>query len=85
MTLICPFCGKESKSDDHCTNCHVRFNKEIRSIAATPETDTRSDSVGPFSLKTAKVLLVVGMVVLLVLFVVFTEMSGSGFSSLGKS
>ena len=33
--IICPFCGKESASEDHCTKCRTRFTKEIRAAAFT--------------------------------------------------
>lgn len=83
MSIICPFCGKESKSDEYCTGCNVLFNKQVRDIAYTAENDPRSDMVGPVSTKTAKRLLVVLLVGLVVAFFALTEMGGNGFSSLG--
>ncbi|MEG2007117.1 MAG: hypothetical protein RRX88_06855 [Raoultibacter sp.] len=69
--MICPFCGRESQSDQYCTKCQVAFNDEIRSIAA--KTDTRSDRIGPLSTKTAKIILWVFMGLLIVAFVLITE------------
>lgn len=60
-----------SESEERCTKCRVAFDDEIRSIALSE--DTRSDSIGPLSLKAAKVLLWVFMALLLVAFVVVTE------------
>ena len=45
--IICPFCGKESASEDHCTKCRTRFTKEIRADAFTVDNDPRSDRIGP--------------------------------------
>lgn len=71
--IICPFCGRVSDSLDHCSKCNSLFNKEVRSIAYTEETDPRSDQVGPFSTKVAKRLLWVLIAVLILLFAVFTQ------------
>lgn len=84
MSIICPFCGSESKSDEYCTSCSVIFNKQIRDIAYTKETDPRSDKIGPLSTKVAKRLLVVLMVALVAAFIVLTELSGDGILQLGK-
>ncbi|MDO4289906.1 MAG: hypothetical protein Q4C41_01585 [Eggerthellaceae bacterium] len=84
VEIICPFCGNVSTSKEFCTRCHTLFNKTVLKAAFTPENDPRSDYVGPFSTKTAKRLLYVGIVVLLVLFFVFTEMTGEGITSWGK-
>lgn len=80
MAIICPFCGRESKSEDHCTRCHVRFNKEIRAIAYDTENDPRSDRIGPFSAKTAKRLGWALLVVLIFAFIAATELTGNGLS-----
>lgn len=82
--IICPFCGRESASEDHCTRCHTRFNKEIRSIAYDAESDPRSDRIGPLSTKAAKILCWVVLGLLLVAFVLATELSGNGVSNWGK-
>ena len=76
--IICPFCGKESASRDQCTKCHTRFTKEIRSIAFPVDNDPRSDRIGPFSTKTAKYLGWVLLGLLLVAFVLATELTGNG-------
>lgn len=82
--MICPFCGRESKSNDYCTACHSLFNKQVRQIAYTAENDPRSDRIGPFSTKTAKRLLILGIIALVSLFIIFTEMTGQGLSTMGK-
>lgn len=76
--IICPFCGKESASDDHCTKCHTRFTKEIRAAAFTVDNDPRSDYVGPVTTKVAKVICWVVLGLLLAAFVLATELSGNG-------
>ena len=78
MGLICPFCGKESAADDHCTKCRTRFTKEIRAIAYDAENDPRSDRIGPLSTKAAKYLCWTMLGLLLVAFVLATELSGNG-------
>lgn len=82
--IVCPFCGRVSQSKDHCTVCHTLFSKEVLSVARTVESDSRSDKVGPLSTKWAKRALWVGMVLLVCLFVIITEMTGQGLSSMGK-
>lgn len=84
MSIICPFCGAVSASDEYCTKCHVIFNNTIRSIAYTEDNDPRSDRIGPLSTKAAKRLLAVFMVALVVAFVVLTELSGDGLLQLGR-
>lgn len=81
--MICPFCGKESTSEDRCTKCHVRFTKAIRAIAYDVDEDPRTDRVGPLSTKAAKIIgwMVLGM--LLVVFVVVTELTGNGLTGSG--
>ena len=76
--IICPFCGKESASQDHCTKCHTRFTKEIRAVAYRADDDPRSDRIGPFSTKTAKYLGWALLGLLLVAFVLATELTGNG-------
>lgn len=80
--IICPFCGRESATDDQCTKCHTRFTKEIRAVAYSVDNDPRSDRIGPVSTKTAKILGWVLLGVLLVAFVVATELSGNGVSGI---
>lgn len=76
--IICPFCGRTSASQDHCTKCHVRFTKEARAIAYHVDDDPRSDRIGPFSTKVAKYLGWILLGLLLVLFVLATELTGNG-------
>lgn len=78
--MICPFCGRESASEDHCTKCHALFNKEVRKIAYEPDSDPRSDMIGPFTTKQAKILAWIIMGLLLVAFVAATELTGNGVS-----
>ncbi len=80
--IICPFCGRESASRDHCTKCHSRFNKEILSVAYTADEDPRSDRIGPVSTKTAKILGWVLLGLLLIAFVAATELTGNGVSGI---
>lgn len=82
--VICPFCGRVSQSKDHCTVCYALFDKEVLSIASTVESDTRSDRVGRVPTKWAKRLLWLGMILLVCAFVIVTEMTGQGLSSMGK-
>ncbi|MEG0990644.1 MAG: hypothetical protein RSN88_07265 [Gordonibacter sp.] len=81
--IICPFCGRESASQDYCTKCRTRFTKEVRAIAYPAEDDPRSDRIGPFSTRTAKYLGWVLLVLLLVAFVLATELTGNGLSGSG--
>lgn len=76
--IICPFCGKESAAEDHCTKCRTRFTKEIRAAAYTADNDPRSDRIGPVSTKTAKIFCWVALGLLLVAFVLATELTGNG-------
>lgn len=78
--MFCPFCGGETTSEDYCSQCGTRFTKQIRDMAL--KEDTRDDRVGPFSTKTAKRLLYVLMILLLIAFFAFTEMAGNGVLSL---
>lgn len=78
--IICPFCGGETESTSICEHCCSRLDKKILSISYTPENDPRSDKIGPFSTKTAKRIGWVVIGILLVLFVIFTEMNGGGFT-----
>lgn len=82
--IICPFCGRESASDVRCTKCHARLDREARSLAYSTENDPRSDRVGPISTKTARIICWIVLGLLLVAFVVLTELSGNGFSNGGK-
>ncbi|CAK7003335.1 MAG: hypothetical protein PEGG_00101 [Paraeggerthella hongkongensis] len=78
--MICPFCGRESQSEEHCTKCYALFNKEVRSIAYDSENDPRSDMIGPFTSKQAKILAWTIMGLLIVAFVAATELTGNGLS-----
>lgn len=69
--MVCPFCGRESKSDKYCTRCNVTFNDEVRAIAH--DENPGSDRIGPFSMKTAKIILWIFMGLLIVAFVLITE------------
>lgn len=80
--VICPFCGKESKSHEYCASCNTRLTKEVLSVAYTPVNDPRSDMIGPFTTKTAKRLLWVLIALLLLAFIVLTEISGAGFTKI---
>lgn len=80
--LICPFCGRESTSENHCTKCHVRFTKEIRAVAFSAESDPRNDFIGPFSTKTAKIIGWVLLGLLLIAFVLATELTGHGVTGM---
>ena len=60
------------------TKCHTRFTKEIRAAAFTVDNDPRSDYVGPVTTKVAKVICWVVLGLLLVAFVLATELSGNG-------
>ena len=82
-TIICPFCGKESRSRDYCSKCNTRLTKEALEVAYTRENDPRADMIGPFTTKVAKRLLWVLIALLLVAFVVLTEMQGKGFLAAG--
>ena len=82
--VVCPFCGRPSVSKEYCTRCYAKFNKQVLSIAYTVENDPRDDRIGPFSSKTAKRLAWALLGVLIVVFIAATELSGAGFSSLGK-
>lgn len=78
--MLCPFCGRESVSTELCSNCGVRFTKEIRNIAW--EEPPYEDKIGPFSTKTAKRLLYVVILLLLVAFFALTEAQGNGILSM---
>lgn len=78
--VICPFCGKESRSHEFCSNCNTRLTKEVLEVAYTRENDPREDMIGPFTTKTAKRLLWVLIALLLLAFIVLTEMSGKGLT-----
>ncbi len=78
--MICPFCGRESQSEEHCTKCYALFNKEVRRIACDSENDPRSDMIGPFTSKQAKILAWTIMGLLIVAFVAATELTGNGLS-----
>lgn len=82
-TIICPFCGKESRSHEYCSKCNTRLTKEALSVAYTRDNDPRGDMIGPFTTKVAKRLLWVLIALLLVAFVVLTEMQGKGFLAAG--
>lgn len=81
--IICPFCGKESRSREYCSRCNTRLTKEALAVAYTRENDPRGDAIGPFSTKVAKRLLWALIALLLVAFIVLTELSGNGFTSMG--
>lgn len=71
--IICPFCGARSRSEKHCTSCSAKFNREVLAHAVRESDDYRSDRIGPFSTKTAKRLLWVFMILMVVAFVAITE------------
>ncbi|MDJ1650455.1 MULTISPECIES: hypothetical protein [Gordonibacter] len=83
MAVICPFCGKTSQAEDHCTKCRTRFTKEVRAVAFTEENDPRSDRIGPVSTKTAKIIGWAVLALLLVAFVLATELTGNGVTGSG--
>ncbi len=64
--------------------CNTLFDKEVLSVASTVETDSRSDWVGPLPTKWAKRLLWVVMILLVCAFVIVTEVTGQGLSTMGK-
>lgn len=82
--IVCPFCGRPSASKEYCTRCYAKFNKEVLSIAHMVSEDTQNDMIGPLPLKWAKRLSWALLGLLIILFVVATELSGSGFMSMGK-
>ena len=82
--VICPFCGKSSKSIEYCSNCNTRLTKEVLKYAYTKETDPRNDKIGPFSTKAANKIAWACVFLFLLLFIILTELSGNGFSSMGK-
>lgn len=81
--IICPFCGKESRSREYCSKCNTRLTKEALEVAYTRDNDPRGDMIGPFTTKVAKRLLWVFIGLLIIAFVVLTELSGKGFTAAG--
>lgn len=73
MGMICPFCGVESKSKNHCTHCQAIFNDEVRSIASNSTSDFRNSRVGPFSTQMATIFAWTVIGVLVAAFVVITQ------------
>lgn len=71
--IICPFCGRASKSEKHCSACGAKFNKEVLAHAFRESKDPRTDMIGPFTMKTAKRLLWGFMILMIVAFVAITE------------
>lgn len=71
--IVCPFCGRPSRSTELCTRCGALFNKEVRSIAFMEQDDPRPDRIGPFTTRTAKILLWIGIAILILLFAVLTN------------
>lgn len=81
--IICPFCGKESRSREYCSKCNTRLTKEALAVAYTRDNDPRGDTIGPFTTKVAKRLLWVLIALLLIAFVALTELQGKGFLAAG--
>ncbi len=71
--IVCPFCGNRSTSEKFCSSCGAKFTREVLQVASREKDDTRDDRIGPFSTKTAKRLLWVLIIVLVALFIFFTE------------
>lgn len=71
--IICPFCGARSRYEKFCSGCGAKFNKEVLSHTVRESNDGRSDYIGPFKTKTAKILLWIFMGLMVLAFVIITE------------
>lgn len=71
--IICPFCGARSRYEKFCSSCGAKFNKEVLAHTVRESRDSRSDYIGPFKTKTAKILLWIFMGLMVLAFVLITE------------
>ena len=67
--IICPFCGARSRYEKFCSSCGAKFNKEVLAHTVRESRDSRSDYIGPFKTKTAKILLWIFMGLMVLAFV----------------
>ena len=78
--MLCPFCGRETLAGEFCEKCGTRFTKDVKRIMW--EESPVEDKIGPVSTKTAKVLLYVVILLLLIAFFALTEAQGNGLLSM---